>query len=48
MSPHCLNCKLRMRGDLIGWRPVSIDGCVSGWECPRCQLAGKGDRHDVS
>lgn len=37
MSDLCLYCKRRMRGDLIGWRPVSISGRVAGWECPRCQ-----------
>lgn len=36
MSPTCLYCRKRMRGDLIGWRPVSIGGRVAGWECPTC------------
>lgn len=36
MTPTCLYCKRRMRGDLIGWRPVSIGGRVAGWECPTC------------
>lgn len=36
MSALCLYCNRRMRGDLRGWRPVSIDGRVAGWECPSC------------
>lgn len=46
MSALCLYCKRRMRGDLIGWRPVSISGKVQGWECPTCIKTKDGGGND--
>lgn len=43
MTPTCLYCKRRMRGDLIGWRPVSVEGRVAGWECPTCIKTKEND-----
>lgn len=42
MSAKCIYCQRRMRANLTGWRPVSLQGRISGWECPTCQKLKDG------